>query len=143
MNRYIKLDNKLQPLADQTATDHVAVRDTETGLIWTANNIGDGRLEHAPAMQACAALTLGEQSDWRLPTIKELLTLVNYERVDPAIDIEAFPTCKPNYYWSSSPCAGDSGVAWDVSFGNGSSSVGSRYYDGFVRAVRGPVSASQ
>jgi Protein of unknown function (DUF1566) len=143
MNQFTKLNDKMEPLADQSAKDHVAVRDIDTGLIWTANNVGDGRLQHKAAIKACVALTLGEQTDWRLPTIKELLTLVNYERVDPAIDIDAFPTCKPNWYWSSSPAVGDSDSAWGVLFYDGYSNAGYRNGDGFVRAVRGPVSASQ
>jgi Protein of unknown function (DUF1566) len=143
MNQFTKLNDKMEPLADQSAKDHVAVRDNQTGLIWTANNAGDGRLQHAAATQACAALTLGDQTDWRLPTIKELLTLVNYERVDPAIDIEAFPSCKPKWYWSSSPYAGLSDYAWFVSFSYGGSLTFRRGLGGFVRAVRGPVSASQ
>ena len=142
MNRYTKLNNQLQALPDNEK-DHAAIRDNETGLIWTANNVGEGRLQHAAAIEACTKLTLGDQTDWRLPTIKELLSLVDYDSVDPAIDVDAFPSCKPNWYWSSSAYAGLPDYAWFVYFSYGNSNIFYRGLDGFVRAVRGPVAASQ
>jgi hypothetical protein len=43
----------------------------------------------------------GGQTDWRLPTINELLTLSHHGRTYPAIDITYFPLTKSDYYWSS------------------------------------------
>ena len=142
MKTFTKLNAALEPI-DKAATDHVAILDNDTGLMWPVANVSEKRLEHAEAIAACAALALGDKADWRLPTIQELLTLVDYERVDPAINVDAFPKCKPNFYWSSSPYVGSSGFAWYVSFANGYSLIGLRHYVGFVRAVRGPVAASQ
>lgn len=73
--------------------------------------------------------------DWRLPTIHELLTLVDYTREDPAskiIDRNAFEVC-----WSSTPHANTYVNAhWAVHFGYGATIV---YFDTqkfYVRAVR-------
>ena len=55
-------------------------------------------------------------NDWRLPTIQELLTLVNYNKYNPACDLE---DTQCNFYWSSSPFAPDSRNAWSVHFGEG------------------------
>lgn len=42
-------------------------------------------------------------TDWRLPTIGELQSIVDYGRYDPAIDSAYFPNTVDNLYWSSSP----------------------------------------
>jgi hypothetical protein len=122
---------------DKEASDWVAVRDDTTGLTWSRANIGDKRLKHKQAVKACTALNLAGHSDWRLPTIRELLTLVDYARYNPAIDIDLFPECKANWYWSVTPYAPSPGdYAWYVLFSDGHANWSNRGYDGFVRAVR-------
>ena len=61
-------------------------------------------------------------TDWRLPTVKELQTLVNYGVASPGptIDTTWFPNTQGSYYWSSSPYVGSSGYAWYVYFNYGS-----------------------
>ena len=61
------------------------------------------------------AASLGD--GWRLPTIKELLTLVDYDRRGPACSV--FPDCPCDWFWSSSPVSGDSTAAWLVNFNYG------------------------
>jgi hypothetical protein len=112
------------------------VRDHSTGLIWTRDHIGDGRMPWSDAEKAAAGCTLGGFSYWRLPTIKELLTLVDYERHDPAIDTDAFK-CRSDWYWSSTPWHGSpGGCAWGVFFDYGRASWYHHSGSGFVRAVR-------
>jgi hypothetical protein len=102
------------------ATDWVALRDDTTGLAWSRANIRDKRVTHKEAVKACAALNLAGHSDWRLPTIRELLTLVDYGQYNPAIDIDLFPEWKSNWYWSDTPYAPSPGdYAWGVYFGDG------------------------
>lgn len=139
MSYYTKLDANLNP----TDGPHAAVLDTRTGLIWSVAYASDERLVHAEALTAAAAVTLGGCTDWRLPTVQELLSLVDYERVDPAIDTDAFPGTRSAWHWSSTPVAGAPGYAWDVHFGDGSSYWHDRSDDGFVRAVCGPVGVSK
>jgi hypothetical protein len=111
------------------------VEDTTTGLIWTQNDIGE-RHHWAGAKTAAGALTIGGFTDWRLPTIKEILTLVDYDRSWPSIDT-VFSTCKPDWYWSSDPLASSPGdFAWLVDFNGGNSGYDSQFYGGLVRAVR-------
>ncbi|HFQ4931770.1 Lcl domain-containing protein [Vibrio vulnificus] len=56
-------------------------------------------------------------SDWRLPSVNELLSIVHNGRVYPAIDQSYFPYNPQNGgYWSSSPFANYSSLAWDVNF---------------------------
>ena len=78
-------------------------------------------------------------TDWRLPTVKELQTLVNYGVAypGPTIDTTWFPNTQGFYYWSSSPYVGVSSSAWDVGFSHGD--VGSVNRDDInvhVRLVR-------
>jgi hypothetical protein len=113
--------------------DEIVV-DRATGLTWTRGNVGDKRLTHEEAVKACAELQL-DGGGWRLATIKELLSLVDYERHDPAID-PAFK-CDSAWYWTATPAASVSFCAWGVYFDVGGASWRGRDSGGFVRAVRG------
>ena len=122
--------------ADQPAdfTDHVAVRDTRSGLIWTV-------AEHSAANWK-AANKHAEGLDllgwsWRLPTVEELFLLADRSRTSPAIDTVFFPDCKSDWYWTGTPLASAPAVcAWYVGFSYGRSGWNSRDSSGFVRAVR-------
>jgi hypothetical protein len=55
-------------------------------------------------------------NDWRVPNRKELRSIVDYSRTNPAIDSDYFPHTTTNYFWSSSPYAYNSGNAWLLYF---------------------------
>ena len=111
------------------------VLDRRTGLMWSRQHIG-ARMSWADAKKAAEGCSLGGHSDWRLPTIRELLSIVDYERHDPAIDTNVFQ-CESAWYWSSTPLASSPGdCAWFVSFGSGLADWGFRGGSGFVRACR-------
>ncbi len=88
----------------------------------------------------------GGHTDWRLPTHKELLTLVDYATYNPDINTTFFPntsvsTVDPDYYWSATTRANYTNYAWCVTFYsdegysyNNSHGKSSNYH---VRAVRG------
>ncbi len=115
---------------------HIMTADTVDGLVWDISDFDGKEFSFEKAKKACAELRTGGHSDWRLPTIQELLTLVDYERCDPAIDKEFFPNCKPSWYRTSTPYAPRSGYAWLVLFSYGDSHGGHHDGGGFVRAVR-------
>ena len=117
-----------------TATDHVAVLDQASGLIWSVKTLD--RMDWEKATKACADYRLLGESDWRLPTVKELRDLVDYERREPAIDTNLFPGTKSDWYWSSSPVVGWPERAWGVSFNFGNVYYAHRNDSGFVRPVR-------
>ena len=84
------------------------------------------------------AVAMCGHSDWRLPTLRELTSLVNLG-VNPTIDGGYFPnTVTSNGYpfWSGSPVANNSASVWSVSFSNGTPNGSSRYGYGQVRLVR-------
>ena len=121
--------------------DAKTVTDTQTGLTWSRNDVGDGDLDFAEAEAAIAKLNeenLAGHTDWRLPTVHELFGLVDVTRTGPAIDVEAFPTCARDWYWTGTPHAcSPSAYAWAVFFDCGSASGCHRGGDCRVRAVRG------
>lgn len=76
-------------------------------------------------------------NDWRMPTVRELLSIVDRGRVQLSIDDVVFFQNTPATFWSGSPHAGDSRNAWGVFLGNGYSNYGyARDNDDHVRVVR-------
>ena len=78
------------------------------------------------------AASLGD--GWRLPTIEELLTLVDYGKRNPACSV--FPDCPSEWFWSSSPVSGSTTAAWSVYFGIGNADSTGVSYTLRVRCVR-------
>ena len=82
---------------------------------------------------------LGGHSDWRIPKLAELLSIVPSPcpGVPPCID-SIFGATAPMFYWSATPNATFPTIAWVVAFfGNGDVINGTKSAIGFVRAVRG------
>lgn len=78
---------------------------------------------------------LAGHSDWHLPNIKELQSLIDYGRCKPAID-PVF-TAESSWYWYSSSLVFLTNVAWFVYFDYGGVYNDNKYHDNYVRAVRG------
>ena len=78
------------------------------------------------------AKSLGE--GWRVPTIQELLTLVDYERIDPAC--KEFPTTSSERFWSSTLFSYNQDCAWSVHFYGGDTYWEGKYTRALVRCVR-------
>lgn len=75
-------------------------------------------------------------SDWRMPTIDELVGIVHMGRANPAIDSEFFPNMTSATVWSVSPHAGDSAIAWYLTFYHGFTLGYDRGYGRHVQLVR-------
>ncbi|MDD5011978.1 MAG: DUF1566 domain-containing protein, partial [Phycisphaerae bacterium] len=105
--------------------------DNGTGLMWVADHAAIGTvggynfastMSWSDALLAVTALNsaaYGGYSDWRLPNIKELQSIVDYGRVGPAIDTTYFPNAQSYSYWSSTTLAGGTVYAWYVYFDDG------------------------
>ena len=119
-----------------TVGPHVAVFDAKTGLTWSAGPLLGGKdLTHAESMDACAALDLLGQKDWRAPTIEELISIIDYSRANPAVDTDVFAG-PYGWTWSSTPASAPAGYVWDVYLNNGYSNHVHRDNHYRVRAVR-------
>ena len=121
------------------------VKDTQTGLIWQRCSIGQNwngttcegsATTHTFKNALQIAKDLG--NGYRLPNIKELLSLVEYGCYSPAINNNLFPNTLSHWYWSGSLQRASSiyavGVSWLVDFDRGYSSYGNEPI--YVRAVR-------
>jgi hypothetical protein len=76
-------------------------------------------------------------TDWRLPDIRELRSIVEERCYSPAINLTRFPGTPSDGVWSSSPYASVSDYAWVVYFSYGYSSSAFRDHGYAVRLVRG------
>ena len=120
--------------------DNGTITDSITGLVWqkddTQNDSGGRSWEEA--LDYCNCLTLADRSDWRLPNIRELESIVDWQRSDPAINTTYFPNCRASFYWSNSTRTVELDDAWYIYFWHGSMSYSTKVYCRFyVRCVRG------
>ena len=93
------------------------VSDNRTGLTWQQGE--PGQMSWGNALSYCVGLTLGGQSDWRLPNVKELRSLVDYTRSGLLINTLLFPNAHASHYWSSTTNAYYPHLAWYVHFSYG------------------------
>jgi hypothetical protein len=112
------------------------VTDEKTGLIWERGSSPD-QLTLGEASAYCSQLGAGGVSDWRLPNILELVTLLDFTRTaGPMIDTTAFPDTAAFNYWSSTPVEGTPGDLWQVGFDYGYVSTFASNFTIRVRCVR-------
>ena len=149
---FTKIANSGSELADSAVlgsgpTDWACTRDNVTGLIWEvktpANAATTFTFANASAVHADAVNTaqLCGFNDWRVPTRRELLSIVHHGRSAPAIDPTFFPNTEPaswndGYYWSSDIFAFGPASAWIVYFFDGEPGAGSQASVRNVRLVR-------
>ena len=96
------------------------VVDTDTFLTWQDNaSFTSIKKNYSEARAYCQELSLAGFSDWVLPTVKELLTITDKNKVNPSIN-SIFSFKNTGYFWSSSEDASDSNHASyvDFKFGN-------------------------
>ena len=125
--------------------------DNRTGLMWVTNPVDAGigaTYNWENAILACennigGAGTYAGYSDWRLPKVRELASIVDYGlSTVPPVNTTAFMNTVSDYYWTSTTHAVSPYpylYAWSVNFGTMSGQVGSwtkatLYH---VRCVRG------
>ena len=112
------------------------VTDTGTGLMWQRNLVVNLQLWRN-ALTMCEGLTLDGYTDWRLPNVKELHTIVDRSRSDPAIDVQAFGgQTTGTAYWTGSPYIYEPSTVWYVNFLDGSANRGQLSNAARVRCVR-------
>lgn len=131
--RFVKLDEDGIAIPDDSS-DWRAVEDTTHGLIWDRRP--SAKKYKWKDRQKGVPSKLCGWTDWRVPTVRELLALVDYERREPAIDTGYFD-CGDDWYWTDTPLHGSpSDYAWLVPFHHGNSGWGRQDNEGLVRAVR-------
>ena len=132
------------------------VTDAQTGLMWSQCSLGqtwtESGCEGAPndyswreALQAAKQFNdgggLAGNTDWRLPNIKELSSIVEHQCDSPAINLTFFPDTPSATYLSSTPAVNQSaGVdgGRSIDFGTGSDLTPEVDALRHVRLVRDP-----
>jgi hypothetical protein len=103
--------------------------------MWQKQDDGTTRT-WADALPYCGGLPLGGYSDWRLPNIKELSSIVDDTVFNPAINAKYFPATRSSWYWSSTTFSNVTTRAWAVYFVDGNINYNSKTGSFAVRCVR-------
>jgi hypothetical protein len=135
------------PTADFVDHGDGTVTHKKTGLMWMKCPLGQSGPDCATgsadtytweqALETADGHSFAGYSDWRLPNVKELRSIVEQRCYGPAINLSVFPATPGSYFWSSSPNASNSGYAWHVYFDYGYDDYSySRGHALLVRLVR-------
>ncbi len=119
-----------------------AVTDNHTGLIWVKDGTsagcnGGNAAQWSEAVGFCNNLTFAGYSDWRLPSRKELMSIVDKKQHNFSINTAYFPNTHASQYWTSTKDSADSDYAWSILFFYGgvpSYDMSDNYH--YVRCVR-------
>lgn len=122
------------------------VTDNRTGLMW--KRCTEGKNNDATctgtaatyvwtsALSQCETLTFAGYSDWRLPNMKELISILNYANLNPSINITYFPSTINGFYWSGTTYVGSTPNAWYVYFADGGVTNSLKVNTYYARCVR-------
>ncbi len=110
------------------------VTDSVTGLQWQDDAVATTTTWQG-AIDRCEALTLDTYSDWRLPNLNELTSIVDDTKSNPSIDTTVFTNTFSNVYWSSTTNVYSS-YAWAIPFRHGKQSFYTKTDSSYVRCVR-------
>ncbi|MGE4498404.1 MAG: DUF1566 domain-containing protein [Deferribacterales bacterium] len=109
--------------------------DPATGLMWQDNEDAiTVKRDWEGAEQYCSSLTLAGYSDWYLPSIKQLESIIDKSRY-PAMK-QGFKNVAAYDYRSSTTIASLSSDAWYIYFLNGEVFYSSKTTNSYVRCVR-------
>jgi len=124
------IQNDFKDNGDGTITDHA------TGLMWPkSGSYNPLTYKNAKAyIEELNSKKFAGHSDWRLPTVDELKSLLTQEKQSNELYINPIFDRKQSWYWTSDNLASDK--AWDVLFTKGLVSFRNFISTCHVRAVR-------
>lgn len=142
--RCVREDTKSQEKNYYVKYKDVVV-DKKRSLVWQDTNAV--ALNFKDALEYCANLELEGYSDWELPDIKTLRSLVNYDRYSPAIS-DVFEHTKNASYYSSSRDRRDANASYvdNIEFNNGVDghiSVEQKQYVRCVQRLKPPTKSGK
>jgi len=113
------------------------VKDPSHNLMWEDTaHASDEKATQPDADAYCKALKIEEMTGWRLPTLTELLTIVDYKRYNPATIKEFNHVDDHSIYWSSTPYISSQDSFWGVDFKDGHTQDAAGNYRRYVRCVK-------
>ena len=121
---------KCYPAGGRYSGSATEVSDGKTGLTWQ-RGVAPNAKTWSEAVAYCSTLGGG----FRLPSIKELLTIVDFNKTGVAIDANFTGTTAANF-WSSTANLDDASYAMLIHFGNGGVGVTAKTVLNEVRCVK-------
>ena len=114
------------------------VCDKTTGLMWQDNiDAKTIKKNRKDAKQYCRSLVFAGYKDWYLPKIKQLKSIVDHKKYNPAIR-DGFKNVQSYHYWSGTPTLSLNTInALNIDFKNGQKYNTNRKGKCYVRCVRG------
>ena len=113
------------------------VIDSKTGLMWQDNSDAKyTKKDWKGALDFCSELRLAGYDDWRLPTVKELETIVGTSPRNMDIKKGFKNVGGSGYYWSSSTDESNQAFAWMMNFKRGYEYINYKTYERHIRCVR-------
>lgn len=114
------------------------VLDTNKLIMWQDNTEAKTLTKTwIDAINYCDSLTLAGFSDWRLANINELISILNVEQSNVAIETIFTNISDSGYkYWSSTTFINDSTNAWSIYFKTGKIQTNLKTENNYLRCVR-------
>jgi hypothetical protein len=137
--------NTTDTASGDAATDWACTKDNRTNLIWSMQTVSSITWTDATATGAGSpigthntATRCGFADGWRVPTRRELLSIVHHGKTSaPVIDEDYFPGTLSNWCWSNDVYVSAPDNAWNVDFNDGGyTGFFSKTSTGRVRLVR-------
>jgi len=125
--------NQIKPASDrfEVVMDGQAVLDKQTSLVWAKNADLGGVMTLEDAKDYCKNLSIGSRRDWRLPTEREMGTLLDsFEDNQPLANWHPFDNVQFNLYWTST---GGPESDTDITFHMGLAKGFDNYYNKSVK----------
>ena len=121
-----------------------SVQLVKSKLMWENSvHSRDIKVDYKGAVNYCKNIKTDTFQDWRLPTLLELSSIVDYTKAHPAIKKEFTLVNETKMYWSNTPYVDESNSFWGIKFKDGSTKNASSNYDRYVRCVRETVEAKK
>jgi len=114
------------------------VIDKQNNLMWQDNDEVTEYLETAiTAKVYCENIILNGYIDWRVPTINELINIIDVNEKN-AIN-KNFQFIKPNFYSTNSSFIEDDELLWAVDFKSGIITTDEKTDENYIRCVRDTI----
>jgi hypothetical protein len=115
--------------------------DNRTGLVWMTDGNKGGLMTWSAAITWCNNLNsgggYGGYTGWRMPNVKELMSIVNFSTSTACMDAAYFRNTQTTDYWTSTTYKPGTTNAWVVTCSDGGASYSLKTGSNYVRPVRG------